>query len=145
MKQALLLATAFGLLGAFSTAQGGQFKNVQTNSIADNTCVFVHSSPQNQGNSGSAAMEIEIFEFIPPVADNYKCCIGANTTGQALTVRLLNPTGAQSTVATTAVNGGGCTGNVSLTFPYAYQCTVATGPAMPAVQNAHYTLKICRQ
>jgi hypothetical protein len=145
MKKTLVLAATLGLLGALSAAQAGQFKNVQTNSLNASACVTVHSSPQNQGNAGSAAMQMENYEFIPPAAGNYKCCIGTNATNRPLTVRLITMSGASPSAATTGINLGGCTTFVSLPFPYAYQCTVSTGPNLPVAANGHYTLQICRQ
>ena len=145
MTKTLVSVAALGMLVAASAAQAGQFKNVQTNSVNNNACVTVHSSPQNEGNAGTASMQMEIYEFIPPAADNYKCCIGTNSTNRALTVRVITMSGASPSGATTGINLGGCTTFVSMPFPYAYQCTVSAGPGMPVAPNSEYTLKICRQ
>jgi hypothetical protein len=145
MKQAFVLAAALALLGASSAAQAGQFKNVNINSIPNAGCVTVHSSPQNQGNSGGASMATETFEFIPPTADSYRCCVGANTTNRGLFVRLMGLNGAALASFQTPVNGGGCTAYAVVAMPFAFQCTVSAGAGLPVVANAHYTLQICRQ
>jgi hypothetical protein len=147
MKTALVSAvTALGLFSAASAVQAGQFKNVQTNSLASGACVTMHSSPQNQGPVSGAAMGIETFEFLPPANGNYRCCANQNTTGQKLFVRLMDLTsGPASSMQSATINGNACTGYVNLTAGYAYQCTVATDFNAPVTPTAHYAFKVCRQ
>jgi hypothetical protein len=135
---ALTIALATGLLwGGGATA--GQFKNLH-GSIPDNGCNSAHSSPKNV----SSAMAMEVYEFVTPVADSYRCCILSNTTGQDLFVRLIGLTGSPLQSFQTAVNGTGCTPLNALGAGFAFQCTVASGAGSPVSATAHYSVGACR-
>ena len=145
MKQSLNLAisAAAGLCAATFLSDGamaGQFKYVHT-PIPNANCVFMYSTPTNQ----STAMGMEIYEFTTPAADNYRCCITANTTGQDLVIRLLGLTGAPAANGFTPVNGTGCTPYAGLGAPLPFQCSVSGGGGSPVVANSYYRIAICRQ
>jgi hypothetical protein len=117
----------------------GQFKNLH-GGIANGSCNSAHSSPKNV----SSAMAMEVFEFVTPVADSYRCCILSNATGQDLFVRLIGLTGAELAFFNTAVNGTGCTPFIGLGAGFAFHCTVATGAGNPVGAAAHYSVGACR-
>jgi hypothetical protein len=134
---ALALATGITLPGE---ALAGQYKDLH-GAIPNAGCISAHSSPRNV----SSAMAMEVYEFITPAADAYRCCITSNTTGQDLFVRLIGLTGAQLGVFQTAVNGVGCTAFINLGAGFAFQCTVASGAGSPVNATAHSILAACRQ
>jgi hypothetical protein len=121
-------------------AMAGEYKNLH-GSIPNAGCISAHSSPRNV----SSAMAMEVYEFVTPVADTYRCCIQSNTTGQDLFVRLIGLTGSQLAFFQTAVNSTGCTPFVGLGAGFAFQCTVASGAGSPVGGAAHYILGACRQ
>jgi len=133
---AIALATILVWSGG---AMAGQFKNLH-GSIANGACNSAHSSPKNV----SSAMAMEVFEFVTPVQDNYRCCIQSNSTGQDLFVRLIGLTGSPLASFQTAVNGTGCTPFTLLGAGFAFHCTVATGAFSPVGAGAHYVLGACR-
>jgi predicted small integral membrane protein len=90
-------------------------------------------------------MAMEVFEFVSPAVDTYRCCIQSNTTGQDLFVRLIGLTGVQLAAIQTGVNGNGCTAFIGLGAGFAFQCTVASGAGSPVGAAAHYVLGACRQ
>jgi hypothetical protein len=121
-------------------AMAGQFKNLH-GVLANPGCISAHSSPRNV----SSAMGIEIYEFVTPATDFYRCCITSNATGQDLFVRLMGLTGLPLASFQTAVNGGGCTANINLLGSFAFQCTVSSGSGAPVSPVAHYVFAACRQ
>ena len=135
----LAIALSTVLLGA-GGAMAGSYKDLH-GTIPNAGCISAHSSPRNV----STAMAMEIYEFVSPAADNYRCCISSNTTGQDLFVRLIGLTGVQLGSFQTAVNQGGCTPFVGLGGGFAFQCTVASGAGSPVSGAAHYVLGACRQ
>lgn len=145
MKPSLKLAipALAGLCAALlgnGEAAAGQFKTLSS-PVPNASCVFMYSTPTNQ----STAMGMEIYEFVTPAADNYRCCITANTTGQDLVVRVLGLTGAPLASAITPVNGTICTPYVGLTAPFAFQCNVSGGGGSPVLANSYYRIAVCRQ
>ena len=135
----LAIALATVLLGA-GGAMAGDFQNLHGN-IPNPGCISAHSSPRNV----STAMAMATYEFVSPAADNYRCCISSNTSGQDLFVRLIGLTGSPLASFQTAVNGTGCTPFVGLGGGFAFQCTVASGAGSPVGGAAHYILGACRQ
>jgi len=135
---ALTIALATVLLWG-GGAMAGQFKNLH-GSIPDGGCNSAHSSPKNV----SSAMAMEVFEFVTPVQDSYRCCILQNSTNQDLFVRLIGLTGSPVQSFQTAVNGTGCTPFNVLGAGFAFQCIVASGAGSPVSLTAHYIVGACR-
>lgn len=139
----LVISAGVGLYAAgllSGQAMAGEFKNLHS-PVPNAGCVYAYSTPTNQ----NTAMGIEYYEFVTPAADNYRCCITANTTGQDLVVRVLGLTGAPAASAVTPVNGTACTPYAGLSAPFAFQCNVSGGSGSPVIANSYYRIAVCRQ
>jgi hypothetical protein len=137
---AIVAAALLGGLSASEGAVAGQFKFMQQ-PVPNASCVYAYVTPTNQ----STAMTMGVFEFVTPAADNYRCCITANSTGQDLYVNMLGLTGVPLGSFQTPVNGGGCTPFRCLGAGFAFQCKVASGPGSAATPNSVYRFAVCRQ
>lgn len=136
-----LLTTAMMIVGGImvlGTAVAGDFHRLvgTINNGGGTNCTW--TTPKNT----STAMEMAVFEFQTPAADNYRCYITSNGTGQDLTVRLIGLTGGPLATVVTPVNGVGATAYTSLGAGYLFQCTVASG-AGSSVNGGNY--QICAQ
>ena len=137
----LMGMAAAGLL-ASNAAQAGQFKTLDTQSLAVGASIVAHSSPKNSG----PAIEMEIFEWpSASTGGTYRCNILSNSTGTTLTIRLIG-VNATSLGSCSALPGGSCsTTAVSLLPDFKFLCIVATSNNGLAKPNAHYVMSVSRQ
>lgn len=123
-----------------TNALAGDFHRL-VGSIANGGGLICTSTTPRNANT---AMEIDVFEFQTPAADNYRCRITTNNTGQDLIIRLIGLTGSTLATSTTPINGAGQTAYTLLGANYLYQCTVASG-AGSAVNGGDYRICVQRQ
>jgi hypothetical protein len=136
----LIGMAAAGLL-ASNAAQAGQFKTLNTQSLAVGASVIAHSSPKNSGS----AIEMEIFEWpSASTGGKYRCNILSNSTGTTLTIRLIGVT-ATPLGSCSALPGGSCsTPIIGLLGDFKFLCIVATSNNGLAGVNAHYVMSVSR-
>ena len=134
------MAAAAGLL-ASNAAEAGQFKTLNTESLAVGASVIAHSSPKNSGT----AIEMEIFEWRSASAGgSYRCNILSNKAGTTLTIRLIGVT-ATPLGSCNAPPGGSCsTPIISLLGDFKFLCIVATSNNGLASANGHYIMSVSR-
>src|SRR5271166_2677579 len=129
-----LFSTVMGIaasaLLASAPTQAGQYKTLNTATLAAGGSIEDSSTPKNPLNSSGVpggAMEMETYEFqTGPAGGSYYCQIVSNATNKTLNVSLI---GVNGTVITScsAVSGGSCnTLTESLVGTLKFQCVVAT-------------------
>ena len=135
-----LAAAAVGLLVSTSS-EAGQYKTLNTESLAVNTTLRVQSTPLNTG----AAAEMEVYEWRSAAGGgSYRCNIRANTTGRSLNLRVLGVNGTQIGTCT-APNGGNCsTAILSVVGNLKFICLVTTQNGAPVSANRDYLFSVSR-
>jgi hypothetical protein len=122
------MGIAGSVLLAVSTAHAGQFKTLNTGSLAVGGFLGGYSSPQSTNNS----MEMETYEFLTSSAGgNYYCQILYNGTGKTMNVALI---GVNATVISScsAAAGSSCnTSSIGLAGTTKFQCLYATSFGAP--------------
>ena len=135
---------ALGLV-ASTAAQAGEFKTLNTESLAAGAQLQAFSSPKNTG----AAMEMEVFEFrSAPVSAKYKCKILRNNTWRILNIRMIGVNGtviAAGGCSAAAALGSSCTPPTppTLVANLKFQCLVATANGSP-VNASWYSMAVSR-
>ena len=120
---------AAGLL-ASTAAQAGQFKTLNTASLAAGSNLAGYSSPQNTNDS----MEMETYEFVTsPSGGTYYCQILFNGTGKTMNVSLIgvNASVISGPVSVASGSSGSTSTTVSLAGNTKFQCLYATGFGSP--------------
>jgi hypothetical protein len=131
---------AVTLLG-HTSSEAGQYKTLNTETLAVNTSRVVNSSPQNTG----AAAEMEVYEFRSAVAGGkYSCAVLGNATGTALNLRLLGVNGSQLASCTAAPGLGCSTPVLAFVGNLKFICLVATQNGSPVVTNSRYLFRVAR-
>jgi hypothetical protein len=131
---------AAGLLAA-TAAQAGQFKTLNTASLAVGASVQAYSSPQNTNDS----MEMEVFEWPTPAAGGtYSCDILLNETGRVLNISLIGVNGTVINSCSAAAGGSCSTPIVGLAANTKFQCLTATSFGAPVGAGVYYSMSVQR-
>jgi len=134
-----------GLLAA-TAAQAGQFKTLNTETLAVGEAVQAYSSPQNM----SQAMEMEVFEWLTPALDGlhaYSCNILDNGTGQVLNISLIGVNGMVISSCSAAPEGSCSTPiapDMGLIGNLKFQCLTATSFGAPVAAGVFYSMSVER-
>jgi hypothetical protein len=139
---AIIAVAASGLLAA---AQAGEFKTLNTNTLAAGGSVTAVTTPKDPIplTAFGGAIEMESFEFqTSPAGGSYHCQIVANNTNKTLNISLI---GVNATVinSCSAAAGGTCnTPAVGLVGDLKFQCLLATQCCNAAATTGNATIGV---
>jgi hypothetical protein len=139
----LVLAIVLTTVFVFSHgATAGQFKRLNTETLAVGAQISAHASPLNTG----AAMEMDTYEFKTAAAGgSYRGRILTNSTGQTLNLKVIGTNGL-IVASCSAVNAGTCnTATLSLVGNLLFLVIIATQNGAPVNAGAHYSMAVQRQ